>query len=185
MRSTGPRSPVRCRRDDELDESVESAPTRDVELRRYREAGALRSVNLRRARSPSRSRLPAKPGLARPRTHRPIEATRPCHRSSRRGRPREQLRGTSESPPLQTMRGPCAEGLWQAAPCVGRGPPGDVEDAAPPPRPTPVALALGGAPRRRFAANVGARPPPRSRARQSPTVDRGCGARCPTTMSAS
>jgi hypothetical protein len=36
----GPAITVRCRRDDDLDESVESAPARDVELRRYREAGA-------------------------------------------------------------------------------------------------------------------------------------------------
>lgn len=31
---------VRCRRDDDLDECVESAPARDTELRRYREASA-------------------------------------------------------------------------------------------------------------------------------------------------
>ena len=37
---SGPAITVRCRRDDDLDESVESAPARDVELRRYREAGA-------------------------------------------------------------------------------------------------------------------------------------------------
>ena len=36
----GPAITVRCRRDDDLDESVESAPARDAELRRYREAGA-------------------------------------------------------------------------------------------------------------------------------------------------
>lgn len=36
----GPAITVRCRRDDDLDESVESAPARDTELRRYREAGA-------------------------------------------------------------------------------------------------------------------------------------------------
>ena len=35
----GPAITVRCRRDDDLDESVESAPARDAELRRYREAG--------------------------------------------------------------------------------------------------------------------------------------------------
>jgi hypothetical protein len=37
----GPAITVRCRRDDDLDESaVESAPARDAELRRYRHAGA-------------------------------------------------------------------------------------------------------------------------------------------------
>ncbi len=36
----GPATTVRCRRDDDLDESVEPAPARDAELRRYREAGA-------------------------------------------------------------------------------------------------------------------------------------------------
>ena len=36
----GPAITVRCRRDSDLDESVESAPVRDAELRRYREAGA-------------------------------------------------------------------------------------------------------------------------------------------------
>ena len=36
----GPAITVRCRRDDGVDESVESAPARDPELRRYREAGA-------------------------------------------------------------------------------------------------------------------------------------------------
>ena len=36
----GPAITVRCRRDDDLDDSVESAPARDPELRRYREAGA-------------------------------------------------------------------------------------------------------------------------------------------------
>ncbi len=36
----GPAITVRCRRDDDLDESVESTPARDDELRRYREAGA-------------------------------------------------------------------------------------------------------------------------------------------------
>lgn len=36
----GPAITVRCHRDDDLDDSVESAPARDAELRRYREAGA-------------------------------------------------------------------------------------------------------------------------------------------------
>jgi hypothetical protein len=36
----GPTITVRCRRNDDLAESVESTPTRDPELRRYREAGA-------------------------------------------------------------------------------------------------------------------------------------------------
>ncbi len=36
----GPAISVRCRRNDDLDESIESAPMRDAELRRYREAGA-------------------------------------------------------------------------------------------------------------------------------------------------
>lgn len=36
----GPAVTVRCRRDDDVDESVESSPARDAELRRYREAGA-------------------------------------------------------------------------------------------------------------------------------------------------
>ena len=35
----GPTITVRCQRDDDLDESVECAPARDAELRRYREAG--------------------------------------------------------------------------------------------------------------------------------------------------